>query len=75
MVQCSIFHEEEEKSKAIKAAIGSLFLFSSVDLVAAQPIESIFFFLFKQLTSFFPSSLTFPFSPPLNCLSVGYVPL
>lgn len=43
-VQCSIFHEEEEKSKAIKAAVGSLFLSSFVDLVAAQLIESILFF-------------------------------
>lgn len=39
-------HEEEEKSKAIKAAVGSLFLSSSVDLVAAQAIELILFFFF-----------------------------
>lgn len=39
VMQCCIFHEEEEKSKAIKAAVGSLFLSSFVDLVAAQPTE------------------------------------
>lgn len=83
MKQYSVFHEEEVKSKMKKAAVGNLFLPSSVNLVAAQLISSVilsvvfflllttyWFLLFVFYLSLLPSLLCL-----LNCLSLGYVPL